>query len=116
MSRPFGDHDGKNSNASSVRVSRFGWPPGNDLIHRLPLASNTTRSPRGDTAGFRIIFASKASGATSTIGRGGAYTVRVSRTRNGIVSTLPSATAILRILPPAQMTMCRESGIQSKLG
>ncbi|MNI13296.1 hypothetical protein D3C73_665140 [compost metagenome] len=84
--------------------------------HRLPRASNTTLEPSGEVWAQRIIFTSNWAGATSTGKRAVSCTRRVSATRKGMSLTALEATSTRRILPPAQMTMERLSGVQAKPG
>ncbi len=60
--------------------------------------------------GIRVV---KLSGATSTWGRGGSITARVSETRNEISARFVPSRSIRRMRPPAQKTMVRLSGSQS---
>ncbi len=113
---PSRDQVGNSSMPSASRVSRRGVPPAIGLVHSLPSDSNTTCRPSGDTDAKRGIAVAKRSGDTGTCGCGAAIAPRVSFTWNGISRAfVPSASTRL-ILPPAQNTTERLSGVQAMLG
>ena len=80
------------------------------------MLSNTTCRPSGDSDAKRGILVVKLGCQTSTTGRGGSTTSRVSLTRNGISARPPPSGAMRWILPPAQKIIALLSGSQSIAG
>jgi hypothetical protein len=115
--RPSRDQEGKSSSPlSSPLTSRLGAAPVIGLIHSLPRLSKTTWRPSGETLAQRGIRVWKRSGATSICGCKASITTRVSLTRNGISAPPPPSAPTRRILPPAQKTTDRLSGVHAMLG